>query len=182
MTGNQDGVKFCAPLESADLSLAIKGDDVTNTRPLVEFKGTSGFYTGGGTMWHYLGTPERYAVMSKTNMPKVELWADGLDYLCYGSPRKALFSNAGFQCASDGTDDLTNGTFTSKCGNGAGLQGQAEFRSTPEAGQVIVRDVVGSAHRFYNFNKDGTFSAPGGFVCHTGGDWNNQFGPNNPSK
>lgn len=182
VTDNQDGVKFCAPLESADLSLAIKGDDVTNTRPLVEFKGTSGFYTGGGTMWHYLGTPERYAVMSKTNMPKVELWADGLDYLCYGSPRKALFSNAGFQCASDGTDDLTNGTFTSKCGNGAGLQGQAEFRSTPEAGQVIVRDVVGSAHRFYNFNKDGTFSAPGGFVCHTGGDWNNQFGPNNPSK
>lgn len=182
VTGNQDGVKFCAPLESADLSLAIKGDDVTNTRPLVEFKGTSGFYTGGGTMWHYLGTPERYAVMSKTNMPKVELWADGLDYLCYGGPRKALFSNAGFQCASDGTDDLTNGTFTSKCGNGAGLQGQAEFRSTPEAGQVIVRDVGGSAHRFYNFNKDGTFSAPGGFVCHTGGDWNNQFGNNNPSK
>ena len=182
VTGNQDGVKFCAPLESADLSLAIKGDDVTNTRPLVEFKGTSGFYTGGGTMWHYLGTPERYAVMSKTNMPKVELWADGLDYLCYGGPRKALFSNAGFQCASDGTEDLTNGTFTSKCGNGAGLKGQAEFRSTPEAGQVIVRDVVGTAHRFYNFNKDGTFSAPGGFVCHTGGDWNNQFGPNNPSK
>lgn len=182
VTGNQDGVKFCAPLASADLSLAIKGDDVTNTRPLVEFKGTSGFYTGGGTMWHYLGTPERYAVMSKMNMPKVELWADGLDYLCYSGPRKALFSNAGFQCASDGTEDLTNGTFTSKCGNGAGLKGQAEFRSTPEAGQVIVRDVVGTAHRFYNFNKDGTFSAPGGFVCHTGADWNNQFGPNNPSK
>lgn len=182
VTGNQDGVKFCAPLESADLSLAIKGADVTNTRPLVEFKGTSGFYTGGGTMWHYLGTPERYAVMSKMNMPKVELWADGFDYLCYSGPRKALFSNAGFQCASDGTEDLTNGTFTSKCGNGADLKGQAEFRSTPEAGQVIVRDVVGTAHRFYNFNKDGTFSAPGGFVCHTGGDWNNQFGPNNPSK
>lgn len=184
VTGNQDGVKFCAPLASADLSLAIKGDDVTNTRPLVEFKGTSGFYTGGGTMWHYLGTPERYAVMSKMNMPKVELWADGIDYICPGSQttRKALFSNAGFQAASEGTEDLINNTFTSKCGNGARLQGQAEFRSTPEAGQVIVRDVVGTAHRFYNFNKDGTFSAPGGFVCHTGADWNNQFGPNNPSK
>ncbi|WP_205845902.1 tail fiber domain-containing protein [Escherichia coli] len=182
VTNNQDGVKFVSPLQSADLNLAVLGDNITNTRPIVDFKGTSGFYTGGGTQWHYIGTAERYAVMSKMNMPKVELWADGLDYLCYGSPRKALFSNAGFQCASDGTDDLTNGTFTSKCGNGAGLQGQAEFRSTPEAGQVIVRDVVGSAHRFYNFNKDGTFSAPGGFVCHTGGDWNNQFGSNNPSK
>ena len=182
VTDNQDGVKFVAPLQSADLNLAILGDNNTNTRPIVDFKGTSGFYTGGGTQWHYIGTAERYAVMSKMNMPKVELWADGLDYLCYGSPRKALFSNAGFQCASDGTEDLTNGTFTSKCGNGAGLKGQAEFRSTPEAGQVIVRDVVGSAHRFYNFNKDGTFSAPGGFVCHTGADWNNQFGPNNPSK
>ena len=182
VTDNQDGVKFVAPLQSADLNLAILGDNNTNTRPIVDFKGTSGFYTGGGTQWHYIGTAERYAVMSKMNMPKVELWADGLDYLCYGSPRKALFSNAGFQCASDGTEDLTNGTFTSKCGNGAGLKGQAEFRSTPEAGQVIVRDVVGSAHRFYNFNKDGTFSAPGGFVCHTGADWNNQFGNNNPSK
>lgn len=182
VTNNQDGVKFVAPLQSADLNLAILGDNNTNTRPIVDFKGTSGFYTGGGTQWHYIGTAERYAVMSKMNMPKVELWADGIDYLCYGSPRKALFSNAGFQCASDGTEDLTNGTFTSKCGNGAGLKGQAEFRSTPEAGQVIVRDVVGTAHRFYNFNKDGTFSAPGGFVCHTGADWNNQFGNNNPSK
>lgn len=182
VTNNQDGVKFVAPLQSADLNLAILGDNNTNTRPIVDFKGTSGFYTGGGTQWHYIGSAERYAVMSKMNMPKVELWADGLDYLCYGSPRKALFSNAGFQCASDGTEDLTNGTFTSKCGNGAGLKGQAEFRSTPEAGQVIVRDVVGTAHRFYNFNKDGTFSAPGGFVCHTGADWNNQFGNNNPSK
>lgn len=182
VTDNQNGVKFVAPLQSADLNLAVLGDNNTNTRPIVDFKGTSGFYTGGGTQWHYIGTAERYAVMSKMNMPKVELWADGLDYLCYGSPRKALFSNAGFQCASDGTEDLTNGTFTSKCGNGAGLKGQAEFRSTPEAGQVIVRDVVGSAHRFYNFNKDGTFSAPGGFVCHTGADWNNQFGNNNPSK
>lgn len=184
VTDNQDGVKFVAPLQSADLNLAILGDNNTNTRPIVDFKGTSGFYTGGGTQWHYIGTAERYAVMSKMNMPKVELWADGIDYLCPGSQttRKALFSNAGFQAASEGTEDLINNTFTSKCGNGARLQGQAEFRSTPEAAQVIVRDVVGTAHRFYNFNKDGTFSAPGGFVCHTGADWNNQFGPNNPSK
>lgn len=184
VTDNQDGVKFCAPLESADLNLAIKGDNVTNTRSLAEFKGTSGFYTGGGTQWHYIGTPERYAVMSKMTMPKVELWADGIDYLCPGSQttRKALFSNAGFQAASEGTEDLINNTFTSKCGNGAGLKGQSEFRSTPEAGQVIVRDVVGSAHKFFNFNKDGTFYPPGGYVCQTGADWNNQFGNTNPSK
>ncbi|QOC67651.1 tail fiber protein [Escherichia phage JEP1] len=184
VTDNQDGVKFCAPLESADLNLAIKGGGVTNTRPLVEFKGTPGFYTGGSTDRHYVGTPDRMVLMSKTEMPPVEMWYNGLNYICPGSQttRKALFSNAGFQAASEGTEDLINNTFTSKCGNGAGLKGQAEFRSTPEAGQVIVRDVVGSAHRFYNFNKDGTFSAPGGFVCHTGADWNNQFGPNNPSK
>lgn len=184
VTGNQDGVKFCAPLASADLSLAIKGDDVTNTRILAEFKGTPGFYTGGSTDRHYIGTPDRMVLMSKIEMPPVEMWYNGLNYICPGSQttRKALFSNAGFQAASEGTEDLINNTFTSKCGNGARLQGQAEFRSTPEAGQVIVRDVVGTAHRFYNFNKDGTFSAPGGFVCHTGADWNNQFGPNNPSK
>lgn len=184
VTNNQDGVKFCAPLASDNLSLAIKGDDVTNTRPLAEFKGTSGFYTGGATGWHYVGTPDRMVLMSKTEMPPVEMWYNGLNYICPGSQttRKALFSNAGFQAASEGTEDLINNTFTSKCGNGARLQGQAEFRSTPEAGQVIVRDIVGTAHRFYNFNKDGTFSAPGGFVCHTGADWNNQFGPNNPSK
>ncbi|MCK0651284.1 hypothetical protein [Escherichia coli] len=184
VTNNQDGVKFCAPLASDNLSLAIKGDDVTNTRILAEFKGTPGFYTGGSTDRHYIGTPDRMVLMSKTEMPPVEMWYNGLNYICPGSQttRKALFSNAGFQAASEGTGDLINNTFTSKCGNGARLQGQAEFRSTPEAGQVIVRDVVGSAHRFYNFNKDGTFSAPGGFVCHTGADWNNQFGPNNPSK
>lgn len=184
VTNNQDGVKFCAPLASDNLSLAIKGDDVTNTRILAEFKGTPGFYTGGSTDRHYIGTPDRMVLMSKTEMPPVEMWYNGLNYICPGSQttRKALFSNAGFQAASEGTEDLINNTFTSKCGNGARLQGQAEFRSTPEAGQVIVRDVVGSAHRFYNFNKDGTFSAPGGFVCHTGADWNNQFGPNNPSK
>lgn len=184
VTDNQDGVKFCAPLESADLSLAIKGDNVTNTRPLVEFKGTSGFYTGGGTNWHYVGTPERVTLMNKTEMPPIEMWYNGLKYICPGSQttRKALFSNAGFQAASEGTEDLINNTFTSKCGDGAAMKGQAEFRSTPDAGQVIVRDVVGSAHRFFNFNKDGTFSSPGGFVCHTGADWNNQFGPNNPSK
>lgn len=184
VTNNQDGVKFCAPLASDNLSLAIKGGDVTNTRILAEFKGTPGFYTGGSTDRHYIGTPDRMVLMSKTEMPPVEMWYNGLNYICPGSQttRKALFSNAGFQAASEGTEDLINNTFTSKCGNGARLQGQAEFRSTPEAGQVIVRDVVGSAHRFYNFNKDGTFSAPGGFVCHTGADWNNQFGPNNPSK
>lgn len=184
VTNNQDGVKFCAPLASDNLSLAIKGDGVTNTRILAEFKGTPGFYTGGSTDRHYIGTPDRMVLMSKTEMPPVEMWYNGLNYICPGSQttRKALFSNAGFQAASEGTEDLINNTFTSKCGNGARLQGQAEFRSTPEAGQVIVRDVVGSAHRFYNFNKDGTFSAPGGFVCHTGADWNNQFGPNNPSK
>ena len=181
VTDNQDGVKFCAPLASADLNLAIKGDNVTNTRPLAEFNGVTGFYTN---QWMYRGSSDRYFLSNKTEFGPTELWCNGLNYICPGSQttRKALFSNAGFQAASEGTEDLINNTFTSKCGNGARLQGQAEFRSTPEAGQVIVRDVVGTAHKFYNFNKDGTFFPPGGYVCQTGADWNNQFGNTNPSK
>lgn len=119
-------------------------------------------------------------MQNKTEMGETELWYNGLKYICPGSQtaRKALESNAGFMTKSEGTEDLINCTFTSKCGN----LGQAEFRATNQNGQVIVRDMTGAAHRFWNFNTDGTFSSPGGFVCHTGADWNNQFGSNNPSK
>lgn len=175
-TGNQDGVLYKAGITS--LQEALLGDDITNTRALFDFTGgVSGFYTN---QWMYRGNREKWFLQNKTEMGETELWFNGLKYICPGSQttRKALESNAGFMTKSEGTEDLINGTFTSKCGN----LGQAEFRSTPDAGQIIVRDMVGTAHRFYNFNKDGTFSAPGGFVCHTGGDWNNQFGNNNPSK
>lgn len=175
-TGNNDGVVFKAGI--TDIHEALLGDDITNTRTLFDFTGgVSGFYCN---QWMYRGTRDRWFLQNKTEMGETELWYNGLKYICPGSQttRKALESNAGFLTRSEGIDDLINATFTSKCGN----LGQAEFRAANQGGQVIVRDMTGTAHRFWNFNLDGTFSSPNGFVCHTGADWNNQFGPTNSSK
>ncbi len=173
---NNGGVLYKAGITS--LQEAILGDDITNTRALLDFTGgVSGLYTN---QWMYRGNKEKWFLQNKTEMGETELWFNGLKYICPGSQtaRKALESNAGFLTRSEGTEDLINATFTSKCGN----LGQAEFRATNQAGQVVVRDMTGAAHKFWNFNTDGTFSSPSGFVCHTGADWNNQFGNNNPSK
>lgn len=175
-TNGQDGVVYKAGI--TDIHEALLGDDITNTRPIFDFTGgVSGFYCN---QWMYRGTRDRWFLQNKTEMGETELWYNGLKYICPGSQttRKALESNAGFLTRSEGTEDLINATFTSKCGN----LGQAEFRATNQSGQVIVRDMTGAAHRFWNFNTDGTFFSPNGFVCHTGADWNNQFGSNNPSK
>lgn len=175
-TENNDGVVYKAGITS--LKEAILGDGITNTRSLFDFTGgVSGFYCN---QWMYRGTKDKWFLQNKTEMGETELWYNGLKYICPGSQtaRKALESNAGFLTRSEGTDDLTNATFTSKCGN----LGQAEFRATNYNGQVIVRDMTGTAHKFWLFNKDGTFSSPNGFVCQTGSSWNNQFGNNNPCK
>lgn len=175
-TENNDGVLYKAGITA--IEEVILGDGITNTRTLFDFTGgVSGFYCN---QWMYRGTKDKWFLQNKTEMGATELWYNGLKYICPGSQtaRKALESNAGFLTRSEGTDDLINATFTSKCGN----LGQAEFRSTPGAGQVVVRDMTGTAHKFWNFNTDGTFSSPNGFVCQTGNDWNNQFGTNNPSK
>lgn len=175
-TENNDGVVYKAGITT--LQEAILGDDITNTRHLLDFTGgVSGFYCN---QWMYRGNREKWFLQNKTEMGETELWYNGLKYICPGSQtaRKALESNAGFLTRSEGAEDLINGTFTSRCGN----LGQAEFRATNSAGQIIVRDMTGTAHRFWNFNTDGTFNSPNGFVCHTGGDWNNQFGDNNPCK
>ena len=176
VTNNKDGVLYKAGITS--LQEAILGDDITNTRALLDFTGgVSGVYTNQGM---YRGNKEKWFLQNKTEMGETELWFNGLKYICPGSQtaRKALESNAGFLTRSEGTGDLINCTFTSRCGN----LGQAEFRATNQSGQVIVRDMTGDAHRFWNFNTDGTFSSPNGFVCHTNADWNNQFGNSNPSK
>lgn len=62
--------------------------------------------------------------------------------------------------------------------------GQAEFRSD-NAGtvQIINRAVNGTTDtQFYNFNRDGTFSAPQGYVTGTGNDWGGQTGIINRSR
>ena len=162
VTDNQDGVLFKAGI--TDIHEALLGNDITNTRPLLDFTGcASGFYCN---QWMYRGAKDRWFLQNKTEMGETELWYNGLKYICPGSQttRKALESNAGFMTKSEGTDDLINATFTSKCGN----LGQAEFRAAGSGGQVIVRDMTGSAHKFWNFNADGTLHSPGGFVCHGG--------------
>lgn len=175
-TENNDGVVYKAGI--SDLNEAVLGDGITNTKKLLDFSGgVSGFYTN---QWIYRGDRTHWALTNQTEFGETELWVNGLKYICPGSQttRKALESNAGFLTRSEGTEDLINATFTSKCGN----LGQAEFRATNSAGEIIVRDMTGTAHKFWNFNPDGTFSSPNGFVCKTGGDWNNQFGDNNPCK
>lgn len=52
---------------------------------------------------------------------------------------------------------------------------QSEFRAGERNAQIVVRDLSSTAnHMFFNFNLDGTFSAPSGMVTHTGADWNTQ--------
>lgn len=75
---------------------------------------------------------------------------------------------------------VTNNTYTSTLTDSSGNKiAQSEFRSGENQGQIVVRDLTGTAaHRFFNFNKDGTFSSPSGNVTHTGIDWNSQQSDN----
>lgn len=75
---------------------------------------------------------------------------------------------------------VTNNTYTSTLTDSSGNKiAQSEFRSGENQGQIVVRDFTNTAaHRFFNFNKDGTFSSPSGNVTHTGIDWNGQQSDN----
>lgn len=86
---------------------------------------------------------------------------------------KGVFS--GYSFTAQGTD-VVNNTFYSRLMDSSGaVTGQSEFRAGENQGQVIVRDLTtAAAHKFFNFNKDGTFHAPGGHVTHTGANWSGQ--------
>ncbi|EJL9643481.1 tail fiber domain-containing protein [Escherichia coli] len=75
---------------------------------------------------------------------------------------------------------VTNNTYTSTLTDSSGNKiAQSEFRSGENQGQIVVRDFTDTAaHKFFNFNKDGTFSSPSGNVTHTGIDWNGQQSDN----
>ncbi|HFO3534315.1 TPA: tail fiber domain-containing protein [Escherichia coli] len=75
---------------------------------------------------------------------------------------------------------VTNNTYTSTLIDSSGNKiAQSEFRSGENQGQIVVRDLTDTAaHKFFNFNKDGTFSSPSGNVTHTGIDWNGQQSDN----
>lgn len=73
-------------------------------------------------------------------------------------------------------EDVTNRTIISRRTNAAGNEtlDQSEFRAAEKSAQIVVRDMTASNHMFFNFNGDGTFSAPGGMVTHTNKDWDGQ--------
>ncbi|HCS4622192.1 TPA: tail fiber domain-containing protein [Escherichia coli] len=77
-------------------------------------------------------------------------------------------------------EDVTNRTIISRRTNADANQtlDQSEFRAAEKAAQIVVRDTTASNHMFFNFNGDGTFSAPGGLLTHTGIDWNGQHSDN----
>lgn len=77
-------------------------------------------------------------------------------------------------------EDVTNRTIISRRTNAASNQtlDQSEFRAAEKAAQIVVRDMTSSNHMFFNFNGDGTFSAPSGMVTHTGVDWGGQHSDN----
>ncbi|HAW7814518.1 TPA: tail fiber domain-containing protein [Escherichia coli] len=78
------------------------------------------------------------------------------------------------------SDDVTKCTYYSRLIDSSGnILGQGEFRVGEYAAQIVVRDLTGTAaHKFFNFNKDGTFHAPNGCVTHTGADWSGHTSDN----
>ncbi|RDP88983.1 hypothetical protein C4A44_04160 [Escherichia coli] len=78
------------------------------------------------------------------------------------------------------SDDATKCTYYSRLIDSSGnILGQGEFRVGEYAAQIVVRDLTDTAaHKFFNFNKDGTFQAPNGCVTHTGADWSGHTSDN----
>ncbi|WP_251367149.1 tail fiber domain-containing protein [Escherichia coli] len=78
------------------------------------------------------------------------------------------------------SDDVTKCTYYSRLIDSSGnILGQGEFRVGEYAAQIVVRDLTDTAaHKFFNFNKDGTFHASNGCVTHTGADWSGHTSDN----
>ncbi|QBQ80757.1 hypothetical protein VAH1_00150 [Escherichia phage vB_EcoS_VAH1] len=124
-----------------------------------------GFYQATTEGNYYIGNGERIVLSNGMNVG---------DELSLYAP-KITFSGtiaAGNGVIADGIS-VSNATFYSRYRVGDTIYG-AEFRASENAGQVIVRDPAGINHQFFNFNKEGTFSAPSGILSSTGVDWNTQ--------
>ncbi|ARQ96316.1 hypothetical protein [Salmonella phage Stp1] len=124
-----------------------------------------GFYQATTEGNYYIGNGERIVLSNGMNVG---------DELSLYAP-KVTFSGtigAGNGVIADGIS-VSNATFYSRYRVGDMIYG-AEFRASENAGQVVVRDPDGTNHQFFNFNKEGTFSAPSGILSSTGIDWNTQ--------
>lgn len=85
-----------------------------------------------------------------------------------------ITSNGGIIAQGDVTEEFS---FISKLTDSGvtTTKGQSEFRAGENQGQVVVRDLTSAqAHKFFNFNLDGTFNSPNGYVTYTGSSWENQ--------
>lgn len=125
-----------------------------------------GFYQASTEGNYYIGNGQRIVLSNGMSVG---------DELTLTTP-KITFSGtvaAGNGFIADGTS-VSNATFYSRYRVGDTVYG-AEFRASENAAQVIVRDPAGTNHQFFNFNLNGTFSAPNGLLSSTGNDWNGQI-------
>lgn len=125
-----------------------------------------GFYQASTEGNYYIGNGQRIVLSNGMSVG---------DELTLTTP-KITFSGtvaAGNGFIADGTS-VSNATFYSRYRVGDTVYG-AEFRASENAAQVIVRDPAGTNHQFFNFNLNGTFSAPAGLLSSTGVDWNGQI-------
>lgn len=126
-----------------------------------------GFYQATTEGNYYIGNGERIVLSNGMSVG---------EELSLTTP-KVSFSGtiaAGNGVIADGTS-VSNATFYSRYRVGDVTYG-SEFRASENAGQIIVRDPTGgTAHQFFNFNLNGTFSAPAGLLSSTGVDWNSQI-------
>lgn len=136
---------------------------------LLDFSnGKSGFYSDK-QFHHANGAGYLYNNMTvdSLNMTSTE------SFNLYGTSNFYGTVNCGYGYYSV-SDDVTKCTYYSRLIDSSGnILGQGEFRVGEYAAQIVVRDLTDTAaHKFFNFNKDGTFHAPNGCVTHTGADWN----------
>lgn len=141
--------------------------DSVGTNTLFDFSlNRVGFYQASTEGNYYIGNGQRIVLSNGMSVG---------DELSLTIP-KITFSGtvaAGNGFIADSTS-VSNATFYSRYRVGDTIHG-AEFRASENAAQVIVRDPAGTNHQFFNFNLNGTFSAPNGLLSSTGNDWNGQI-------
>ncbi|MBY7334197.1 hypothetical protein K6631_06835 [Escherichia coli] len=142
------------------------------TRALFDFRqARPGFYMSNSsttTPNYYIGGGGRAVLSNGMNIG---------ENITITSPKLTFTGNIeagnGFIASGTGVNDFT---FVSKQLNSdLSTKSQSEFRTSDGAIQLVWRGVTSSdTTQFFNFNSDGTFSSPNGFLSSTGQDWNGQ--------
>lgn len=140
--------------------------DSIGTNTLFDFSmNRVGFYQANSEGNYYIGNGQR--IVLSNGMSVGEELSLTLPKITYSG---TVAAGNGF--IADGIS-VSNATFYSRYRVGDVVYG-AEYRASENAAQVIVRDPAGTSHQFFNFNLNGTFSAPSGLLSSTGVDWNGQ--------